>query len=75
MSLTVAVIANVAADLAMIAILAFVMSRPSKLTPHVATLPAADQPAREPTSSGVERQRATGAPQAPGRASAVSAQA
>jgi hypothetical protein len=60
MSLTAAIIAIAAADVAIVALLAFVMSRASGLTPHATTAAIAARPARARAAASVEHRRAAG---------------
>jgi len=45
MSLSLAIALNALADLGIIALLGFAMSRPARLTPHAAVIPVVRQPA------------------------------
>jgi hypothetical protein len=55
MSLSLAIALNVLADLALIAMLAYAMSRPSRLRPHLAGQPA--QTPAAPTAQSRDRER------------------
>jgi hypothetical protein len=59
MTLTAAIIAIVAADLALIAVVAFVMSRAARLTPHIAAVTVtAEQSAGELAPARIRRRPA-----------------